>query len=161
MLGVVIIILFVGACVIVPSIGADICKVSVNQSSYTQHDPIYIHGNEEFTSENGVTGGSGTSNDPYIIENITMDATSSPSGSGITIQNSASVYFIIRNCYITNAPGANFDYAGIKLLNTNNGKIINNYCSYNEGGGIYLSIWSRGRHDHSWGGEYISGRGGR
>ena len=71
----VILILFVGANVI-PSINADICKVSINRSSYTQHDPIYIHGNDDFTSENGVTGGSGTSNDPYIIEDWDINASS-------------------------------------------------------------------------------------
>jgi len=79
--------------------------------------------------------GSGTWDDPYIIENITMNAGGSQSG--IIIQNSASVYFIIRNGDITNA-GTGFDQAGFKLVNTNNGKIINNDCSNNLGAGIYL-----------------------
>jgi len=32
------------------------------------HSPIEIDGNGEFTPENGVTGGAGTSSDPYVIE---------------------------------------------------------------------------------------------
>ncbi|MDI6707608.1 MAG: hypothetical protein QME47_00720, partial [Candidatus Thermoplasmatota archaeon] len=30
------------------------------------HAPIYINGNSQFTSANGVTSGSGTESDPYI-----------------------------------------------------------------------------------------------
>ena len=36
-------------------------------SDNSNHDPIIINGNDDFTPENGVTGGSGTENDPYII----------------------------------------------------------------------------------------------
>ena len=130
MLGVVIIILFVGACVIVPSIGADICKVSVNQSSYTQHDPIYIHGNEEFTSENGVTGGSGTSNDPYIIENWEIETSSMD---GITIRNT-SVYFTILNCYIHDG---SINNDGIVFINVTNGVIEDTIITENRNGVMF------------------------
>jgi parallel beta-helix repeat protein len=73
----------------------------------------------------------------YIIENVTIDASSSPTGSGIYIENSTNVYFIIRNCTIFNADNSFFD-SGIWLENTNNGTIIDNNCSNNHQG-IYLS----------------------
>ncbi|MEM3445732.1 MAG: hypothetical protein QW115_07170, partial [Thermoplasmata archaeon] len=63
------------------------------------HAPIHINGNGEFTSTNGVTGGSGTENDPYIIEGWDIDANG---GSyGIWIENT-SVYFVIKNCTVYN-----------------------------------------------------------
>ena len=44
-------------------------------SAYTVHDPIHIDGDADFTAANGVTGGSGTASDPYIIEGWDIDAT--------------------------------------------------------------------------------------
>ncbi|NVM34764.1 MAG: right-handed parallel beta-helix repeat-containing protein [Candidatus Lokiarchaeota archaeon] len=72
----------------------------------------------------------------YIIENVTIDADDSPTGSGILINNSKNEYFIIRNCTIFNADYV-FSDSGILLENTNNGTIINNICSGNNQG-IYL-----------------------
>ena len=43
--------------------------LEVTYAGLHSHDPIYIDGNEDFTPANGVTSGSGTENDPYIIEN--------------------------------------------------------------------------------------------
>ncbi|MFX1341012.1 MAG: nitrous oxide reductase family maturation protein NosD [Promethearchaeota archaeon] len=81
--------------------------------------------------------GDGSSSNPYIIENITIDASSSPTGSGIYIQDSKNVYFVIRNCTVNNAPDK-ADQGGIKLENVNNGTIIENYCNDNEKYGILL-----------------------
>jgi len=58
---------------------------------YTPHDPITIIGDDDFTQENGITGGSGTIGDPYIIsgwevENITIKFTSK--------------HFRVKDCYI-------------------------------------------------------------
>jgi len=78
--------------------------------------------------------GSGTINEPYIIENVTIDASSSPTGSGIFIENSKNEYFIIRNCTAYNAVMGS---GGIKLDNTNNGTLTKNNCS-NNFFGIYL-----------------------
>lgn len=72
----------------------------------------------------------------YVIENVTIDANGSPTGSGILINNSKNVKFIIRNCTIFNADYQFFD-SGIWLENTNNGSIIGNNCSNNHQG-IYL-----------------------
>ncbi len=79
--------------------------------------------------------GSGTLNDPYLIENVTIDGQGL--GSCITIRNSDE-YFIIRNCTLNNS-GSNPDTdGGIKLEGVDHGKLINNSCSDNNGNGIYL-----------------------
>ena len=38
------------------------------------HGPIYIMDNDDFTEENGVSSGSGTAADPYVIENLVIYA---------------------------------------------------------------------------------------
>jgi len=79
--------------------------------------------------------GSGIYDDPYIIENITIDA--EYSGSCIEIKNS-NVYFIIRNCTVYHS-GTHYEDAAIKLYNTFNGVITHNNCSNNLNDGIRLS----------------------
>ena len=81
--------------------------------------------------------GDGSWSTPYIIENVTIDASSSPTGSGIFIDNSKNDYFIIRNCTV-NYAGLAYSNAGIKLTNTNNGTITTNTVSDNNGRGILL-----------------------
>ena len=76
--------------------------------------------------------GSGTWGDPYLIENMVMNASGSPTGAGIFIENSTNVYFTIRNVTIFQAND------GIRLENTNNGAIINNSLSNNLDSGISL-----------------------
>lgn len=72
----------------------------------------------------------------YVIENITIDASSSPTGNGILINNSINEKFVIRNCTIFNADNGFFD-SGILLENTSNGQLVNNTCFDNHQG-IYL-----------------------
>jgi len=73
--------------------------------NYIPHDPIYISGDDDFTPENGVTGGSGTKDDPYIIEGWEIDASKARSRSppnnpaGIYIEYTRA-YLVIRNCRI-------------------------------------------------------------
>ncbi len=81
--------------------------------------------------------GDGSWSNPYIIENVTINASGSPTGSGILINNSKNDYFIIRNCSVYNG-GSGTEDAGIKLENTNNGILTNNNCSYNDYNGIIL-----------------------
>jgi len=92
-------------------------------SGLTPHKPIEIIGNEGFTRENGVVAGSGTPDDPYIIEGWEIDA--SGNRYGIVIVNTTA-YFIIRNCEIHGAI-----LAGILLVNVTNGKIIGNTLANN------------------------------
>ncbi len=74
-------------------------------------------------------------NGHYIIENVTLTAVGS--GSGILIENS-NVTFIIRNCNVTNTGTGAYD-AGIEMINTSNGTLINNYCYDNGRIGILLA----------------------
>lgn len=81
--------------------------------------------------------GSGSWNDPYRIENVTISGTFE---NGIYINNSK-VHFIIKNNTITNCLfsyiGYNNNVSGIWLNNVSNGIIMNNNVSSNEHG-IYL-----------------------
>jgi len=78
--------------------------------------------------------GSGTSGDPYIIQDITING--NELGTCLLIENS-SVYFRIDNCTFFNSKwdgGSEPVYAGIKLKNVNNGTVINNTCYDNKVG---------------------------
>ena len=69
-------------------------------NNYTPHPPIIIEGNDDFTPENGVIGGNGTKENPYIIEGWEINA--SGEWHGITIKDTTA-YAVIRKCYIHNA----------------------------------------------------------
>ena len=103
---------------------------STVRATLTTHDPIYIEGNDNFTPANGVVAGSGTENDPYIIENWDINA---ENANGIEIRNTTA-YFIIRNCLVENG---GYSHDGIYLGNVINGKIENCTC-YNDYSGIRL-----------------------
>ncbi len=81
--------------------------------------------------------GSGTWNDPYIIENLIINANSN---NGIEIRNS-DVYFIIKNCTILNS-SSEYPNAGIYFNNVHNGFLLNNNCSNNHFSGINLEFSS-------------------
>ncbi len=61
------------------------------------HEPIYIYGNDAFTVENGVFSGSGTPEDPYIIEGWRIDHPDADYGIYI---DHTTAHFIIRDCVI-------------------------------------------------------------
>ena len=86
---------------------------------YTPRPPIYINGNENFTEENGVVGGNGTKENPYIIEGWEINASITD---GIRIENTTA-YFVIRNCYIYKGI-ENYNY-GMVFLNVRNGEVEN------------------------------------
>lgn len=99
--------------------------------------PHKIHINNNWTVTKSTydwCSGSGTWSDPYIIENVIINAGNS--GSCILIENS-NVCFKIKNCILKNSEWAN-SHAGIKLANTKNGQLIDNDCSNNNGYGISL-----------------------
>ena len=103
----------------------------------TQHDPIYIGSNSDFIiGQNGVVSGSGTSTDPYTIENWDINASSA---NGISVENT-DVYFIIRNCVIHD--GKSNNKHGIYFYNVQNGK-IQNITSYNNHYGIVFDYSSK------------------
>lgn len=80
--------------------------------------------------------GSGTSGDPYIIENISINGKDLTSC--IEIRNS-NAYVKIQQCTITNAGySRGMLYAGIKLNNTNNVQMIDNWFYLNIGHALVL-----------------------
>ena len=97
---------------------------------------IHIDGNLGWSNAKtaGICTGLGTSNDPYIIEDLVIDG--GGSGSCIWIENS-NAYFKIENCTLYNSGGNDGD-AGIILLNVRNGQLLNNSAS-NNWVGIHLN----------------------
>ena len=83
------------------------------KGDYTPHDPIEIEGDDEFTADNGVTGGNGTSEDPYIIEGWEIETTEH---SAIYIKFTTA-YFIVRHCYLA------AEHDGVYLYHVTNGII--------------------------------------
>lgn len=89
----------------------------VSPKGYTTHPPIFITGNTNFTSANGVTGGNGTAGNPYIIEGWSID--SGGTNYAISIYDTYK-YFVVRNCYIYNGSH------GITFYFVRNGMLVNN-----------------------------------
>jgi len=98
-------------------------------SGYWTTNFIHVDGNWSYTAGNySWCSGDGSWSDPYTIENIIINASNSPTGNGVLINNSKSEYFIIRNCTIYNAVN------GIMLENTDNGTLKINNCTKNTRG---------------------------
>lgn len=98
-------------------------------------EKIYIDNNWTDAKTAGICTGNGTPSDPYIIEDLEIDA--GDLGSSILIENS-NVNFIIQNCTLTSS-GPEFTDSGIKLINVDNGNLINNTATGNSVG-IYMEI---------------------
>jgi len=107
---------------------------SLSKNGLTSHDPIYINGNSDFTSANGVTGGNGMEGNPYIIESYDINASSTD---GIHIENT-DVYFIIKNCYIHEGKHFYVGNYGIHFYNVTHGNIDNITSDINYQG-IYIT----------------------
>ena len=94
---------------------------------------IHITGSNWTTVKtNDWCSGTGTWSDPYLIEDMQINASDSPIGCGILIENSLTVYFTIENVTIFGSSN------GIKLENTNNGALIGNILSENLDSGINM-----------------------
>lgn len=78
------------------------------------HAPIAIYGDANFTAANGVTGGRGTTSDPYIIEGWDISA---PGSTAILVRNTHAP-FVIRNVQVHNST------TGIGLYNAPGGSIV-------------------------------------
>ncbi len=90
---------------------------AASSSHYVTRAPILIQGDQDFTAANGVTGGSGTEADPYVIEGWEINASASH---GIWIRNAASS-LIIQDVYV-HSGGAN---DGILLENISSADLVN------------------------------------
>jgi len=98
----------------------------VSSQQFLYHNPIMIYGDTQFTFENGVSGGSGTESDPFIIE-----------GKRILSYDTVAIYIanttkhcIIRNNYIE---GKRTNFA-ILIRNAGNVTIQNNIIFNNSAG---------------------------
>ena len=113
-------------------------------SSFWVIGPIHIDGNAVGSGAHNWTwaeaqpwcSGNGSLVNPYLLENITIDA--EWNDNGILIENSNGYYFTIRNCTLMNAGTTLMGNAGIKLISTSNGTIENNNCLNNIKVGIFL-----------------------
>ncbi|UCG69156.1 MAG: right-handed parallel beta-helix repeat-containing protein, partial [Thermoplasmata archaeon] len=102
--------------------------------------PIRINSDIDFDLNHGVTGGSGTKGDPWIIQDYEIYG----KGYGYCIYiGNTTDYFIVRNCSLYEAGGVwswpYFTDSGLILYNVQNGRIENNNISYNHYGGTFLS----------------------
>ncbi|MFX0062145.1 MAG: hypothetical protein ACFFC7_08140, partial [Candidatus Hermodarchaeota archaeon] len=86
-------------------------------NSYTPHSPISIVNDTDFANQALAESwlGNGSSNNPYRIENYTIDQANAADDC-IRIFNTT-VHFIIQNCYVGNTTGP---HAGILLEQTIN-----------------------------------------
>ena len=98
----------------------------------------YIHVKNNWSDFGSWLKGDGSWSNPYRIENMTIDATGTPIGAGILIEDSQNVFFEIRNVTITNWGGGAYD-GGIVLLNSSKGFLENNNCSGGASNGIVLN----------------------
>ncbi|UCH88862.1 MAG: right-handed parallel beta-helix repeat-containing protein [Thermoplasmata archaeon] len=106
-------------------------NASSRSTTYIHHESIRIWSNEVFTPENGVTGGSGTQKDPYVIEGWRIECTDT---CGISIQNT-DAYFIIHDVEIFSTLESR---VGIGFYNVTNGQISNSFILNNSFAGIIL-----------------------
>ncbi len=99
---------------------------------------IHIDNNWTAAKAAGIVTGTGSSSDPYVIEDLVIDA--GGSGSGILIENS-NVYFKVENCTLYNSGNESSSFeAGITLRNVSNGELVDNNVSNNNAGiGIKFS----------------------
>ena len=98
------------------------------------HAPILILGDSDFTADNGVVGGSGTSDDPYIITGWEINV---PQGVkyGVKIENT-NADFVLRGVIIRGAAAA--DGAAIRIGFASAGRLEN--CSISDSrNGIEIS----------------------
>ena len=86
-------------------------------------EKIHIDNNWTASKSAGICTGNSTYSEPYVIEDLVIDANNT--GSCILIENS-DVYFKIENCTLFNAIEV-----GIRLIYVNNSQLIGNNCSSN------------------------------
>src|SRR6267378_7157164 len=89
---------------------------SIAPTALQVHPPIYIQGNAGFTMKNGVTSGTGTPADPYVIQGWDINASAAR---GISILNT-SASFVIRDLRVHDS---NASYEGIYLAGVSNARI--------------------------------------
>ena len=126
--------------------------IGVAASCKDVHDrkPILINSNYEFTAENGVAAGTGTLDDPYIIEGWKIDAVYHDYG--IRIHGTTRA-FVIRNVKISGAAKAGIYLSSVSRgyvqdceLTSNWVGIVLNFCTFNRISGCTLANNVEGLH---------------
>ncbi|MCU0852175.1 MAG: right-handed parallel beta-helix repeat-containing protein, partial [Thermoplasmata archaeon] len=93
---------------------------------YTDHLPITIDGDADFlVGFNGVTSGTGTEADPYVIWGWNIDTTV-PATPGIIVMNTQA-HFVIDEVWVHGDQNAD----GIELINVRNGSVENSRLDNN------------------------------
>jgi len=105
--------------------GQDLGESTSASPLLATHDPILIDGDGSFTPANGVTSGSGTATDPFIIENWTISARDR---NGIEVRNTR-VTFTIRNVVVLD--GQDRSQRGIIWQNVSNARLEGSNLSRN------------------------------
>lgn len=117
-------------------------------STKVPHDPIRIFGDANFTMQNGVTRGSGTVNDPYIIEGWDIFVPivlrkGMVDNEGIRIANT-NVNFVVKDVRIYGEKGAlehGGSYSGVLLSEVQNGEISSTTIENGFFWGIQTSLY--------------------
>jgi parallel beta-helix repeat protein len=125
-------ILLMGLLLVVP-MSSQLSWGVVRRKSVSEHTPIRIVGDGQFDRMHGVTRGSGTITDPYLIEAWDIDSSSAKDTcAGIVLENTTA-YVTIRNVRI-HGPSA---CEGIQMSNVSNARIEGNVLTAN-GRGIAI-----------------------
>ena len=108
-------------------------------TALTVRIPIRINCNADFTSANGVTGGSGNESSPWLIEG--WDIGGAGFSHCIYVGNTTQ-QFIVNNCSVQNASGTfvsnYYTESGIILYNVSGGALQDNIVATNDFDGICL-----------------------
>ena len=99
-------------------------STATHYRSLTPHSPIWIVGDAQLDPAHGVTGGSGTASDPYLIQSYEIDGNSSI---GIYLKNTTK-YVKIVDCEIYNSSAA------IRIENAQNVTVESVYSHDNDYG---------------------------
>ncbi len=108
------------ALALVPAARAAPASPAVSVPALVPHAPILIDGNAALTSANGVTGGSGTAADPYVIEGWAINASTA---NGIDVRNTTAS-LVVRNLEVS-GPGAPWANAGIRFAGVRDAAVQN------------------------------------
>ena len=101
-------------------------------SVFNKYFRVYINDNDpnynwsKTAAENDWCTGSGTYSDPYVIENLYIDADDYGGCIGIYYSKK---YFIIRNCWLDNTGPSNYN-SGVYMWVGENGTITDNLITY-------------------------------
>ena len=134
------------ATIIVSVICVGLCSglatVPSTHATYTSRGDVAIYGNSGFTRDNGVVGGSGTKQDPFLIEGLEI----SPYWCGICVTNTTA-YFVIRNVYVHSGQLSDLGGHGIGLDDVSNARIENSVIQ-DDKSGIVIATSYRGSYSN-------------